>query len=53
VRFTRTSLGASSTVVTSARFAQRFRHGMRLRVFVPRSQVMPGYASNVSNAVAR
>jgi plastocyanin len=53
VRFTRTTLGTSSTVVTSARFAQRLHHGMRLRVFVPRSQVMPGYASNVSNAVAR
>jgi plastocyanin len=51
VRFTRTSIASASTVVTSARFRHGFRHGTRLRVFVPRSQVMPGYASNVSNAV--
>jgi plastocyanin/methyl coenzyme M reductase subunit C len=53
VRFTRTTLGTSSTVVTSSRFAQRFGRGIRLRVFVPRSQVTPGYTSNVSNAVPR
>jgi plastocyanin len=51
VRFTRTTIATSSTVVTSARFRHGFRHGTRLRVLVPRSQVMPGYSSNVSNAV--
>jgi plastocyanin len=51
VRFTRTTVATASTVVTSARFRHAFRAGVRLRVFVPRSQVMPGYTSNVSNAV--
>jgi plastocyanin len=53
VRFTRATVVSSSTVVTSVRFAQRFGRGVRLRAFVPRSQVMPGYTSNVSNAVPR
>jgi plastocyanin len=51
VRFMRTTLASSSTVVTSAGLRYRFRHGTRLRVFVPRSQVSPGYTSSVSNAI--
>jgi plastocyanin len=53
VRFTGTSVVGSSTVVTTARFRQRIRHGTRLRVFVPRSQVTPGYTATVSNTVRR
>lgn len=51
VRLTRTSVVSSATVVTSAAFRTRFRRGTRLRVFVPRSQVAPGYTSSASNAV--
>jgi hypothetical protein len=51
VRLTRATFSTSSTVVTSAVFSLRYRHGTRLRVFFPRSQAVPGYTSNVSNAV--
>jgi plastocyanin len=51
VRLTRAAFSTSSTVVTSAVFSLRYRHGTRLRVFFPRSQAVPGYTSNVSNAV--
>jgi plastocyanin len=51
VRFSATTIVGPSTVVTSARFLQPLTRGARLRVFVPRSQVAPGYTSTVSNTV--
>jgi plastocyanin len=51
VRFTRATFVTSSTVVTTGVFSLRFRHATRVRVFLPRSQAVPGYTSNVSNVV--
>jgi hypothetical protein len=52
VRLTRSTAGISPTIVTTASFRLHMRHGLRLRVLMPRSQTAPGYVSGVSN-VAR
>jgi plastocyanin len=52
VRLTRSAVGASPTIVTSASFRIHMRHGLRVRVLMPRSQTTPGYVYGVSN-VAR
>jgi plastocyanin len=52
VRLTRSTAGISPTIVTTATFRVHVRHGLRLRVWIPGSQVVPGYVSSVSN-VAR
>jgi hypothetical protein len=52
VRLTSSFAASSSTVVTTASFRVHMRHGLRLRVLMPRAQTAPGYAYGVSN-VAR
>jgi hypothetical protein len=48
VFFTRAITGVSPTITSRAAFRARFG-GARIRVFVPRSQLSPGYISGVSN----
>jgi plastocyanin len=52
VRLTRSIAGTSPTVVTTASFRMHMRHGLRVRMLMPRSQSVPGYVAGVSN-VAR
>jgi plastocyanin len=52
VRLTRSTAGISPTIVTTARFRLHTRHGLRLRLVMPRSQTGPGYVAGSSN-VAR
>jgi hypothetical protein len=49
VRLTRSTAGISPTIVTTASFRLHVRHGLRLRILMPRSQTSPGYLSSVSN----
>jgi plastocyanin len=51
VRLTAVSLLASPTVVTRAVFRLHLRHGLRIRTWMPFSQVQPGYISGASNAI--
>jgi plastocyanin len=49
VRLMRSAVGLSPTVVTTASFRLHLRHGLRVRVLMPRSQTTPGYVYGVSN----
>jgi len=51
VRLTRSTVGISPTIVTTASFRVHVRHGSRLRVLMPRNQTVPGYVYGVSNIV--
>jgi hypothetical protein len=51
VFFTRAFPGVSPTITSRASFRARFG-GARIRVFVPRSQLSPGYVSGVSNVAS-
>lgn len=53
VRMTRLVAGIAPTVVSQATFRLRVRHGLRVRVLMPRSQTRPGYTSGTSNIVRR
>jgi plastocyanin len=53
VRLTRATVAASPTVVTSAVFRLRVRHGLRVRVMLPLSRTAPAYVSGVSNVIRR
>jgi len=51
VRLTRSTVGISPTIVSTASFRVHVRHGSRLRVLMPRNQTVPGYVYGVSNIV--
>jgi len=49
VRLTRSTAGIAPTIVTTASFRLHTRHGLRLRVVIPRSQTGLGYVAGSSN----